>query len=721
MGKNMSKDIKKVKAKDLDIHGNLKSDKPGKNKSKSKAKTSKKTEKKENKKTKKEEKTSVKSLKEIKKSAKKGNKKSSKIEPLIFTGTFISNSKGFGFVEVEDLDEDLYIPADYTLGAFHQDTVEAQLLSKGVTAGKRIEARITKILEHNMEEVVGTFQKSTNYGFVVPDNAKLNCDIFIPKEKTMGAMDGHKVVAKIYDYGRKGRNPEGEVKEIIGHISDPGVDILSIVRGFDIPNVFPDKVMKQAERIELTISEADTYGREDLRSLPMVTIDGDDTKDIDDAVSLETKGEDYILGVHIADVSNYVQESSALDKEAFSRGTSVYLVDRVIPMLPRRLSNGICSLNEGEDRLAMSCIMTINKNGEVIDYRIVESVINVNRRMTYNKVLSILQDKDDKLKEEYAEFVPTFREMDKLAKILRKRRKQRGSIDFDLPECKIEVDENGKPVSIKPYLSNDATKLIEEFMLVANETVAKHASLLNMPFLYRIHESPDMEKIEKLAAFIEGFGLYLKSDKDGIHPSEIQKLLAKVMGRDEENLITRVALRSMMMARYSPYNEGHFGLAAKYYTHFTSPIRRYPDLMIHRILKDEIRGRLTDRKREHYKQILEGIAKQCSDREKRSRDAERETDKLKKTEYMAEHIGEEFEGIISSVTNFGLYVELPDTCEGLVHISKIEGDYFYFDESRYQLVGERSRTTYRLGEKIKIKVEKADINLKTVDFVIVKA
>ena len=511
---------------------------------------------------------------------------------------------------------------------------------------------------------------------------------------------------------------EGKVVEILGHINDPGVDIMSIIRGFDLPVEFPEKVMNQAMRIPLEISEADKEGREDLREVVMVTIDSEDAKDLDDAVSLTKDGEGYLLGVHIADVANYVQENSALDKEAYERGTSVYLVDRVIPMLPHRLSNGICSLNAKEDRLAMSCIMNINPKGEVTDYRIVESVINVNERMSYNSVHKILEEEDAEEIARYRELVPMFKDMKELAGILREKRVLRGSIDFDLPETKIILDENGKPIEVKPYEHNSATRIIEDFMLIANETVAGHMYWQGMPFIYRTHDTPDMEKIDKLLTLIQNFGYTFKGDKEEIHPKEIQKLLRGIAGRTEENFITRLTLRSMKQARYSTECFGHFGLAVKEYCHFTSPIRRYPDLQIHRILKDEIRGRLNEKRIAHYDAKLETVAKQCSKLERRAEETERETNKLKKAEYMEDHIGETFEGMISGVTAWGMYVELPSTVEGLVHISKLNGDYFYYDEDRYELVGEGTGKKYRLGETVTVVVNGVDKIAKTIDFVL---
>lgn len=631
------------------------------------------------------------------------------------TGTFISNAKGFGFVEVEGRTEDLYIPEDQVNGAFHQDIVLVRLLPG--QRGKRQEATVVKVLERGMKQIVGTYEQSQNFGFVIPDNTKIGVDIFVPKERSKGAVNGHKVVVELTSYGDDRHKPEGKVVEILGHINDPGVDIMSIVRSFDLPVEFGEKVMNQVERVPTEVQEADKSGRMDLRDLQMVTIDGEDAKDLDDAVSLyqDEKGL-YHLGVHIADVTNYVQENSALDWEALERGTSVYLVDRVIPMLPHKLSNGICSLNQGVERLALSCLMTINEKGEVVDYQIAETVICVDRRMTYTSVKKILEDKDEAERAEYETFVPMFELMEQLAAVLRKKRHKRGSIDFDFAESKIILDKNGHPVEIKPYERNVATKMIEDFMLIANETVAQHFFWLELPFVYRTHEKPDPEKIMKLSAFIRNFGYHIKLTGEEIHPKELQKLLDKIADTDEETLISRLTLRSMKQAKYTVDCTGHFGLACQYYCHFTSPIRRYPDLQIHRIIKEQLRGKLKENRIEHYEKRLPEVAKHASKMERRAEEAERETDKLKKAEYMADRIGEIYEGVISGVTQWGIYVELPNTVEGLVHVSTLPGDYFYYDENTYEMVGRDTGVTYKLGEKLRVMVKGVDRLTRTVDF-----
>lgn len=650
----------------------------------------------------------------------------------VLTGTFISNSKGFGFVEIEGREEDLFIPEDKTNGAFHKDIVEVALLPG--RDGKRQEAQVLKIIARGMTTVVGTYERSReNYGFVIPDNTKLAQDVFVPKEHSMGAVSGHKVVVELTDYGTDKHSPQGKVIEILGHVNDPGVDIMSIVRGYELPVEFPEKVMNQAARTAQEVSDADRAGRRDLRDVVMVTIDGEDAKDLDDAVSVSFDGEKYHLGVHIADVTNYVQENSALDREALKRGTSVYLVDRVIPMLPHALSNGICSLNEGVDRLALSCLMTVDQKGEITDYEICESVINVNKRMSYRVVQELLTE--DGLTEkapqpgeedyrEYAELLPMFREMETLAGLLREKRRKRGSIDFDFPECKIYLDSEGRPTDIKPYERNTATDIIEDFMLAANETVAQHFYWMELPFVYRVHDVPDADRLQKLASIISNFGYSMKAvgrakskvSSEEIHPKEIQKLLAKIAGTPEEAMISRMALRSMKLAKYSVECTGHFGLACAYYCHFTSPIRRYPDLQIHRIIKEQLRGRMNEERTAHYRELLPEVAKHSSETERRADEAERETDKLKKVEYMEQHVGESFDGVISGVMGWGLYVELPNTVEGLVHISKLYGDYYYYSEKSSELVGEATGRCFKLGMPVRVNVDGCDRFTRTIDF-----
>lgn len=638
-------------------------------------------------------------------------------EEIKLTGTFTGHAKGFGFVAVEGKTEDYFVPAAYVNGAMHQDIVEIQLM--GAKDGRRTEAKVVKVLEHGKHQVVGLYEKMKNFGFVNPDNQKIGQDIYIPSGCDMGAVSGHKVVVELTTFGDKNKKPEGKIVEILGHRNEPGTDILSIAKEFGIENVFPEDVLEEIENIPDEVSDESIAGRMDLRKLQMVTIDGEDAKDLDDAVSLTVTDEGYELGVHIADVSHYVREGHPLDTEALKRGTSVYLVDRVIPMLPQKLSNGICSLNAGEDRLALSCLMKLDVNGNVVDHVIAETVINVNRRMSYTQVNAILEHHDEKLSREFEEFVPMLTQMGTVAALLRGKRKKRGSIDFEFPETKIILNEKGKPVDIKPYERNVATNLIEEFMLVANETVAEDYYWQEIPFLYRTHENPDAEKMQKLATFIHNFGHIMKGAKGDIHPKEIQKLLVSIEGTPEEALISRLTLRSMKQAKYTAENTGHFGLAAKYYCHFTSPIRRYPDLQIHRIIKESLHGEMKDTRMAHYNAILEQVGAQCSKLERRADEAERETEKLKKVEYMEKHWGEVFTGVISGVTQWGIYVELENTIEGLVHVSNLKGDYFNFIEERYEMVGERTGKTYKLGQMVEVTLRDVDKLNRTIDFELV--
>lgn len=646
--------------------------------------------------------------------SKKG--KFGKAEAFALVGVFSGNARGFGFVAIEGQEEDVFIPADRTGGALHGDRVQIVIDSEG--RGGRPEGTVVRILEHANETLVGTYEKGKGYGFVIPDNQRISKDIFIPQGCSQGAVSGHKVMVKIRDFGeKKGKKPEGVITEILGHIHDPGVDILSIVRAYNLPEDFPGAVKNQLKQVPDEVKKDSWAGRKDLRDLPTVTIDGEEAKDLDDAISIERAGAGYRLGVHIADVSHYVQEHTPLDEEAFKRGTSVYLVDRVIPMLPHKLSNGICSLNEGEDRLALSCLMEIDSQGNVTGHEIAETVIRSDHRMTYTAVNAIVTDHDPQVTAEYAEFAEMFLLMKELADILRKKRHARGSIDFDFPESKIVLDEKGKPLEIKAYERNAATRIIEDFMLLANETVAEDYFWQELPFLYRTHDKPDEDRMKRLGTFINNFGYVLRMPGGQVYPKEIQKLLDKVEGTPEELLISRLTLRSMKQAKYTTENTGHFGLAARYYTHFTSPIRRYPDLQIHRIIKESLHGGLTGKRISHYEKILPQVAVQTSALERRADEAERETDKLKKVQYMERFIGQEFEGVISGVTSWGFYVELPNTVEGLVHISELRDDYYVFLEERYELSGEMTGKTYKLGQTIRVQLTGCDRFSKTIDFI----
>ena len=635
---------------------------------------------------------------------------------VIKEGVFIGNPRGFGFVETGEDEEDIFIPADSVNTALHQDKVQV-LLKKEQKSGKRREGVILKILERGTAEVVGTFQREGDYGFVVCDNQKLSRDIYISARNSHGVRDGEKVVAQIIDYGTERRKPEGKITEVLGNIHAPGTDILAIVKSLNIPSEFPVRVMNQAMRVPDHVLDADWDGREDLTGLMTVTIDGEDAKDLDDAVSLTKEGNIYHLGVHIADVSNYVQGGSAIDKEALKRGTSVYLADRVIPMLPERLSNGICSLNQGVDRLALSCLMDIDGQGNIVAHKITESVIRVDRRMSYEQVRSILEDGETETSREYREFVPMFFLMRELSQLLRSRRHHRGSIDFEFPESKIILNGAGRAIDVRPYEANCATEIIEDFMLMANETVAREYCKGEYPFVYRTHENPDPEKVEELLTLLHHQEIQVRKSREEITPKEIQEILESIQGLPNETMISRLTLRTMKQAKYTTECSGHFGLAARYYCHFTSPIRRYPDLQIHRIIRDNLRGRLQrEGKTEHYREILEEVARQSSVCERRAQEAERESDKLKKAEYMSYHLGEEFDGIISGVTGYGLYVELSNTVEGLVHVTSLRDDYYEFDQEAYELRGQLTKKIYHLGQKVRVRVADADAMKRTVDF-----
>ena len=638
-------------------------------------------------------------------------------------GRFAATGHGYGFVSVEGQDDDFFISENNIGTALDGDRVriEPYKVSRRRRSGGRRnhEAVIVGVIERATDTFVGTYDSTNeNYGFVIPDSARIGRDIFVPGEYSMGALDGNKVVVKVISFGDARMNPQGKVIEILGNTGDPGIDILSILRSYGMDEEFPAEVAHQAGMIPQEVTADDMKGREDLRLLDMVTIDGPDSKDLDDAVSLTMDGENYVLGVHIADVSHYVGENTAIDREALSRGTSCYPVGRVIPMLPYELCNGICSLNEHVDRLALSCFMTINQTGEIEDHTFKMSVINTNHRMNYDDVNSIITDHDGELMEKYSDVSDMLIKMHELALILRHRRTERGSIDFDLPETEIELDDRGRPVSVHPYERNNATRLIEEFMLAANETVAEHFYWMQIPFVYRVHEKPDMDRIRKLATFIRNFGFGMKVKSDDIHPRELQKLLANVADTPEETLISRLALRSMQRAKYSVNCDGHFGLALRYYCHFTSPIRRYPDLQIHRIIKEFLWQSPDEERMDHYRNILPEVCSMSSERERNAEEAERETEKYKKAEYMRAHIGERFTGVISTITNWGIYVELPNTVEGLVHISKIPGDYYVYNDNTYELVGRSTGARFALGDTIEVICNMVDMYDRTVDFIL---
>ena len=648
----------------------------------------------------------------------------SRKKSLRYRGVFQALS-GFGFVKTEDGEQEFFIPPDGIHSAMHGDMVEIHV-TKPSKGKKSAEAEITRIIERAAETLVGTFEAGSRsrrtgdiaFGFVIPDNKHYTDDIFVSRERSKGAKDGDKVVVRITDYGdrSKKRKSEGIITEILGDINAPGVDITSLIRSYGLPERFPEEVRLEAGRIADHVDADMIRGRKDLRDVITITIDGDDSRDFDDAVSLTRKSSGWELGVHIADVAEYVKEGSQLDREALRRGTSVYLPDRVIPMLPEVLSNGICSLNPDEDRLTLSCIMTLDEKGKVKKSRILESVIRSRHRMTYSNVEKILEGDED-LCREYEDIVPMLNDMRDVSGLIRRRRVRHGAIDFDLPEPEILLDDAGRTLDVRIHERNEATRLIEDFMILANETVAMTFSDQGLPFIYRIHDDPDEDRIRELALFVTGFGCHIKLKKDGsAGAGELQKLLKEVEDTDAAILIRTLALRAMSQAKYSTECRGHYGLALKYYTHFTSPIRRYPDLQIHRIIKEYLRFKLTDEKTAHYREILGGVADRSGSLERRADDVERDADKLKMIEYMQSHIGEEYNGVISGVTDWGIYVELKNCIEGMVPLRDMTDDYYELDEMRYQVRGRATGRTYRLGEAVRVEAVRADKAAMEIDF-----
>ncbi len=577
----------------------------------------------------------------------------------------------------------------------------------------------SKIFELEKDTIVGTFQKSRNFGFVVPDDRKLGSDIFISKKDSMKAKNNQKVVVQITKMPCKDKSAEGKIIEIIGDIDQAGVDMMSLIKEYDLPYEFPKEVINEAKMISQTIDEKDIKNRKDLREEEIFTIDGEDAKDLDDAVNVKRLDNgNYCLGVHIADVSHYVKEGSFLDKEAIIRGTSVYMLDRVIPMLPVELSNGICSLNEGKDRFAISCIMEINKEGKVVSSDIFKSVINVTRRMSYTNVQKILDNSDEEVVKEYNKYINHFKLMEKLAHILKERRNKDGSLNLDIPETKVVLDENGIAVDIKKYELTFANEIIEQFMLTANETVAEKFFWLEAPFIYRVHEAPDMEKVSELNKFLYNLGYKIKTSKDEVHPKAFSVILDEITGKPEERVISNLVLRTLKVARYESENKGHFGIASKYYCHFTSPIRRYPDLFIHRIISKYLRSgyNLSEEEISKYSNEATKYAESSSEREKVAQAVERESIDIKMAEYMQSHIGEEYDGIISSIMSFGVFVELENTVEGMIRFDKLGDEYFIYDENTKTLLGENTKTMYHIGDSIRIRVIKASKELRQIDF-----
>lgn len=639
----------------------------------------------------------------------------------LIRGKVIGHSKGFAFVMPEDNEmDDIFIPPTELNTAMHGDTVLVRV-NRQAAGESRQEGTVIRIVDRGIKEVVGTYTESKNFGFVIPDEKKVANDIFIPKNATNGAVEGHKVVVKLTTYPEGRLSAEGEVIQILGHKNDPGVDILSVIHKHGLPGDFPKEALDQANSTPDEINEEDIKGRRDLRDQVIVTIDGADAKDLDDAVTVtKLDNGNYKLGVHIADVTHYVTEGSAIDMEAQDRGTSCYLVDRVIPMIPHRLSNGICSLNPKVNRLTMSCEMEISSSGEVVKHEIFHSVIKTTERMTYTDVNKILVDKDEEVIERYEPLIPMFHEMEKLAEILRNKRMTRGAIDFDFKEAKVLVQEDGTPTDVVLRERSVAERLIEEFMLVANETVAEHFHWMNVPFIYRVHEDPKEEKLQRFFEFITNFGYVVKGKGNTIHPRALQEIIEAVQGKPEEMVVSTVMLRSMKQAKYDEESLGHFGLSTEYYTHFTSPIRRYPDLIVHRLIRTYlIEGKVDAKTQEKWNEMLPEIAEHSSNMERRAVEAERETDELKKAEFMLDKIGEEYDGIISSVTNFGMFVELPNTIEGLVHVSYLTDDYYRYDERHYAMIGERTGKVYRIGDEITIRVVNVNKDERSIDFEVV--
>lgn len=638
----------------------------------------------------------------------------------LFVGKFVSHRKGYGFVESdEEYKQDLFIPANDINGALHNDRVMAEIVTPA-TDDKRAEGKIIKIIKREVTRVVGLFQENKSFGFVVPDDKKFNQDIFIPKRSFSGAKNDDKVVCEITVWPQENRKPEGKIIEVLGKKGERGVEIDSIIRAHGLPEEFPKKVIDEANHVAEQDLQDEIARRLDLRDLNIFTIDGEDAKDLDDAISIEElPNGNFKLGVHIADVTHYVKEKSKLDKEALKRATSVYLVDKVIPMLPRQLSNGVCSLNPFEDKLTLSCFMEIDPNGKVVKYDIAETVINSKARMTYTEVSDILEKDDEKLKETFSHMVDDFVKAEKLARILMKRRQQRGSIDFDFPEAKIILNNDGEVVDIKHYERRISNKMIEEFMLVSNETIAEHYFWLQLPFVYRIHETPSLEKMEDLKKFIATFGYTIKGDLENVHPKEIQGIVEKIKGTKEEESISTIALRSMKQAKYSPQCVGHFGLAAKYYCHFTSPIRRYPDLQIHRIIKEQLNNKINNKRQEQLAHIVEYASTQSSERERAAELAERDVHDFYKACYMLDKVGQEFEGVVSSVTSFGMFIELENTVEGLIRLANMRDDYYIYDQERYTIIGERTHKTFKIGDTVKIRVDKVNVDFREIDFALI--
>ena len=639
-------------------------------------------------------------------------------------GTFRKNQKGFGFVKIEELEDEIYISKENTLNALNGDTVQIEIkANQEKTEDQKIEGKIIKIIRHEKNTVVGTFQKNRNFGFVVPDDKNFGTDIFISKSHWGKARNNHKVLVKITKYPEKGKNAEGEIIEVLGGINEAGVDMLSLIKQYELPYKFPEEVVNEAKAFGTKINPNDMENRKDLRNDIIFTIDGEDAKDLDDAIHVEKLANgNYKLDVHIADVSHYVREKTELDKEAYLRGTSIYMLGRVIPMLPRELSNGICSLNAGEDRYTLSCSMEITPKAKIVNSDIYKAVINVTERMSYTDVQKILDKADKEVLTRYEKYIKDFELMAELANILKAKRNENGYLNLDIPESKIILDENGFAIDVKKYETYFSNEIIEQFMLAANETVAEKFYWLQAPFIYRNHEAPALDKVKELNKVLFNFGYKIKiSKEDIIYPNEFAKILEDVKGKPEEKVVSNIILRTLRVAKYEAENKGHFGIASKYYCHFTSPIRRYPDLFIHRIISKYIETNymVNDFWIKKYEKRAEKRAENCSERERTATKVEREAIDIKKAEFMEDKIEEEYDGIVSSVTNFGIFVELDNTVEGLIRYEKLGDEYFIYNEERREAIGENSHKVYKIGDKVKIRVIDANKLLRRIDFEIV--
>lgn len=643
------------------------------------------------------------------------------VEKNYYDGIYRKNQKGFGFVRIADQEDEIYIAKENSLNALNGDRVLIEIIEEENKV-KSAEAKVVKILKHEKDTIVGIFQNNKNFGFVVPDDKNFGTDIYIAKKDMGKARSNHKVLVKITKYPQNGKKAEGKIIEVLGNVNEAGVDMLSLIKEYNLPSTFPEPVVQEAKKFENKVDKKDIPSRVDFREREIFTIDGEDAKDLDDAVRVEKlENGNYKLEVHIADVSYYVQENSLLDQEAYLRGTSIYMLGRVIPMLPRELSNGICSLNAGEDRFTLSCIMEIDTKGNVVSSEIVKGIINVTERMSYTDVQTILDNSNPQKIKKYEKYIPQFKLMEELATILKNKRMEQGYLNLDIPESKIDLDMDGRVTNISKYETTFAHEIIEQFMLTANETVAEKFFWLEAPFIYRVHEDPDLEKIQELNKFLFNFGLKIKANKDNVYPKEFAKILEEVKGKEEEKVVSNLVLRTLKVARYEAENKGHFGIASKYYCHFTSPIRRYPDLFIHRVISKYLENNydVPEKWMEEHKAQAEERAKQSSEREKIATKVEREAEELKKAEYMEKRIGEEYEGIVSSVTSFGIFVELQNTIEGLIRFEDLGDEYFIYDEDRKRLIGERSNKTYKIGDKVLIRVKNASKLLRQIDFELV--